>query len=232
MQSIDILAIVPARKGSKRLPNKNFLPLAGKPLFQWTLDAVKDLDAVDMVVVTSDDENIIGLSKKAGVRVVMRPPELADDFATSVDVVLHVLEVLKENKVRPKRVLFLQPTSPLRTSENILAAIKLMDDTKVSSIVSVCKLPHPVQWCSTLGSDLAMSGFIREGGSKRSQDFEPHYRINGAIYLTDVVMMEKNKLFFDKDAKAYVMAEEESADIDTALDFKWCEFLVSEGHGK
>ena len=233
MRSIDIVAIIPARKGSKRLPNKNSLPLAGKPLIQWTLDAVKDLDVIDMVVVTSDDESIIDLSIKAGVQVVTRPASLSDDFATSIDVVLHVLEVLKKKEIRPKRVLFLQPTSPLRRSKHILAAIKLMDETKVSGVVSVCELAHPVQWCSKLGSDLVMSGFIREDDvNKRSQDFERYYRINGAIYLTDVTVIEENKLFFDKDAKAYVMAEEESADIDTALDFKWCEFLISETHEK
>ena len=219
VKQLDIVAIVPARRGSKRLPRKNTLPLAGKPLIQWTLDAVKASATADLIVVTSDDEEVLNIAASNGVMTILRPDYLASDAAATVDVVLHVLDTLKAKNLSAKRVMLLQPTSPLRRAEHIRAAIKRMDEVGASSIISVCEMEHSPLWSNTLPDDGRMDDFIEPDlKGKRSQDFSVYYRLNGAIYIVDTSEFLVKKDFFLDNCYSFCMPKDASVDIDSEYD--------------
>ncbi|MBC8555357.1 MAG: acylneuraminate cytidylyltransferase family protein, partial [Candidatus Brocadiales bacterium] len=138
-----ILAIIPARGGSKRLPRKNILDLAGKPPIAWSIEAALGSKYIDRVIVSTDDEEIAGISRKYGADVpFMRPNKLATDESSSVDVVLHVINTLKEKGRESEYIMLLQPTSPLRTMENIDEAVELLQSSSSDAVISVCEAEH------------------------------------------------------------------------------------------
>lgn len=225
--NVDILAVVPARAGSKRLPGKNLLDLHGKPLIRWTLEAALESQVIDLLVVSSDDEAILSEGERLGLRTVRRPEYLASDTATTLDVLVHTLECLAEEGIRPARLMLLQPTSPLRTAQDICDAVRCMDDTKAESIVSVCQCEHSPLWSNTLGPEGRMDHFLRpELLNQRSQDLAVYYRLNGAIYIARTDKFIERQGFFMPNSRAHIMPSERSADIDTFMDFKQCEFLL------
>ncbi len=215
------LAIIPARGGSKRLPRKNVLDLAGKPLIAWTIDAAKNSKYLDKIIVSTDDHEITDISEQFGAEVLIRPDELASDAAGSVGVVIHAINAQDKNY---DYVILLQPTSPLRTSQHIDEAIELLFVKNADAIVSVCETDHSPLWANTLPEDGSMKNFIRdEVKGKRSQDLPTYYRLNGAIYITSKdTLIENNSLFPKKSLFAYVMDIEVSIDIDTSLDLGLC----------
>ena len=217
------LAVIPARGGSKRLPRKNVLDLHGKPLIAWSIEAGLKSKYIDKVVVTSDDAEILDISKKFGAETIKRPDELASDTATTFDVIKHVME----NIERHDYIVLLQPTSPLRNEKHIDEAIELLEVKNADSIVSVCEMDHNPLWSNVLPKNGSMKGFLRdEVLNKRSQDLEKYYRINGAIYICKAKKLLKEKSFFLKDnIFAYVMDRKSSIDIDEEIDFKIAEVL-------
>ncbi len=220
-----VLALIPARGGSKRLPRKNILPLAGIPLIAWTIDAALKSKYVDRVVVSTDDEEIMCVSKQFGAAVpFVRPVELASDTATSTDVVLHALKFFKNEF---DVVVLLQPSSPLREEGDIDRAIEQFVCQDANGIVSVSECEHTPLWANTLPADGSMSSFITKDALKRSQDLETFYRLNGAIYCykTDYFMANKGGSYADG-VYAYIMGKEKSVDIDDITDFKFAEFLI------
>jgi len=223
-----VLAIIPARKGSKRLPGKNMLTLGEKPLIRWTIDAAISCQEITEIVVTSDDDDIISLAISAGVKyVVNRPPELADDEAKSIDVVTHAIQQVEICNDNFDVICLLQPTSPLRNFNDISAAIELYFEKNAGSVISVCQLEHPIDWCNTIGDDLCMDGFIKsEESIRRSQECPLYYRLNGAIYIADKEAVLKSKSFFIKKSFAYIMPIERSIDIDNKHDFLMANILV------
>lgn len=225
--NVDILAVVPARAGSKRLPGKNLLDLHGKPLIRWTLEAALDSQMIDLLVVTSDDDAILSEGKRLGLRTVRRPEHLASDTATTFDVLMHSLECLAEEGIRPARLMLLQPTSPLRKAQDIREALQCMDDTHADSIVSVCQCEHSPLWSNTLGPEGIMDNFLRpELLNQRSQDLAVYYRLNGAIYIARTEKFIEKKGFFMPNSRAHIMSSETSVDIDTFMDFKLCEIYL------
>lgn len=218
------LAIIPARGGSKRLPKKNILNLAGKPLIAWTIEAALQSRYLDTVVVTSDDDDILTVSAQPGINILKRPDSLATDTASTFDVLEHVV---KHSNVHDYIVL-LQPTSPLRNATHIDQAIELLERKKADAIISVTKMEHSPQWSNTLPEDGNMSHFIDESvKNKRSQDLEPHYRLNGAIYICKTTTLLNEKTFFiQANIFAYKMDSRSSIDIDTPEDFEFANFLT------
>lgn len=217
------LAIIPARGGSKRLPRKNILDLAGKALIEWSIEAGLKSKYIDMVVVTSDDEEILNISKKNGAHIIKRPDELANDTATTFDTVKHAIE----NFQHYDYIILLQATSPLRNSKHIDEAIELLISKNADAVISVCEMEHSPLWSNTLPENGDMSGFLHdELKNKRSQDLEKHYRLNGAIYIckTDKLLVEKS-FFIEKNIFAYIMNSEHSVDIDTISDLKFAKYL-------
>ena len=218
------LAIIPARGGSKRLPRKNVLDLNGKPLIAYSIEAGLDSSYIDKVVVTSDDDEILTISKKYGAVTINRPNELASDIATTFDAIKHTVD----NYEKYDYIVLLQATSPLRDEKHIDEAIELLELKKADAVVSVCKMDHSPLWSNTLDESLSMVGFLKdEVLKKRSQDLEKYYRLNGAIYICKVERLLENKGFFLKEnIYAYVMDRKSSVDIDEEIDFKIAEILM------
>ena len=226
-----ILGLITARVGSKRLPGKNIIDLAGKPLIAWTVEAALNSRYIDRVIVSTDDADISAVSSKYGAEVpFIRPPEISGDFATSIEVIRHALENLEKLEDCYEFVMLLQPTSPFRTSKDIDNAVELMVDKNADSIVGVAPINHPVEWVNTLPKNLSMKEFIEpKFSSMRSQDFSRKYRINGAIYLNRIsILLKTNSLFSCGNSYAYVMTEETSIDIDNRLDFVVANALMVE----
>ncbi|MCW8896093.1 MAG: acylneuraminate cytidylyltransferase family protein [Sulfurimonas sp.] len=220
------LAIIPARGGSKRLPRKNILDLAGKPLIAWTIDAGLKSKFIDKVVVTSDNDEILNIATKFGAQIIKRPYELATDKATSFDAVEHTINSFDDYDY----IVLLQPTSPLRNEVHIDEAIKLLETKKADAIVSICEMDHSPLWSNTLSEDMSMSGFLRdEVLNKRSQDLDTYYRLNGAIYICKTDKLLKEKSFYIKnDIYAYNMDRKSSIDIDEEIDFEIAKVMLNE----
>ena len=224
------LAIIPARGGSKRLPRKNVRNLGGKPLIAWTIEAALGCPFLDEGIVTTDDDGIAKIAKCYGAYVpFLRPHELATDTATSFDVIKHTINFYKtELGKKFDYVVLLQPTSPLRCARNINEAIELLDKKNADAIISVCEVDHSPLWMNTLPTDHSLMGFIRdEVKNVRSQDLPKNYRLNGAIYICQADRLLKENTFFIADnAFAYLMAKEESVDIDDISDFNLANYLL------
>jgi len=221
-----ILAIVPARGGSKRLPRKNVIPLAEKPLILWTLEAGIKSKYVDMLVVSSDDSEIIKLSNKMGIQTILRPKELSTDEVLVFPLIEHVLDNIDETF---DFTICLQPTSPLRNEIHIDEALEFLVQKGADAVISVCEMEHSPLWSNTLPEDKSMGGFLKDDiKGIRSQDLPKYYRINGAIYIckTDRLMNEKT-FFIDDNIFAYKMNRISSVDIDVKEDFLLAESFMN-----
>jgi len=217
------LGLILARGGSQRLPRKNILPMAGKPLLAWTVEAAKAAQHLDRVVLSTDDQEIANIGQQYGANVpFLRPPELAGDTASSLDAILHALQTLQEKGERYDYVVILQPTSPLCIAQDIDGAIKLLLAKQADAVISVCETDHPPEWSNTLPDDLSMTHFYRPGiRTTRSQDLPQNYRLNGAIYVYNCTrLIEQRNLDMDDNSYAYLMPKERSVDIDTQIDFE------------
>ncbi|MFB9141387.1 cytidylyltransferase domain-containing protein [Vibrio artabrorum] len=221
-----VLAIIPARGGSKRLPRKNILPLAGKPLIGWSIDAAKNSKYIDQIFVSTDDQEIADVSSLFGVDVPeLRPDHLASDTATTESVLTYTLEKFGSDV---DIIVLLQPTSPLRTAQHIDEALDLFIEKQAFSVVSVTPCEHPPLWANTLPDDGAMGDFIRPEALKRSQDCGDFFRFNGAIYIFDArKLMEYGEIKYTEESFAYVMENRVSFDIDQQLDFELAEFFIN-----
>lgn len=218
------LAIIPARGGSKRLPGKNILELAGKPLVAWSIEAGLRSKYIDKVIVTSDDEEILGIAKKFGSETIKRPIELASDTTTSFAAVKHTID----NVEKYDYIVLLQPTSPLRTFRHIDEAVELLEHKRADAIVSVCEMDHSPLWSNTLSDDDNMNGFLSNDiKNVRSQDLEKYYRLNGAIYICEIDrLLDEKSFFIEDDIFAYRMDRESSVDIDEEIDFLIARTLI------
>lgn len=224
-----ILAVIPARGASKRLPRKNVLDLAGKPLIAWTIEAANQCEYVDRTMVSTEDKGIAAISRKYGADVpFMRPKHLASDEATTIDVILEVITTLAGRDEYYDYVVVLQPTSPLRTNRHLSEAIEQMIDKKARAIISVCHAEHHPLWCNTLPEDLSMTNFLREEvKDRRSQDLATYYRLNGAIYVCNVELLAQERTLQPSvDSIAYIMSQDDSLDIDTADDFERAKIIM------
>ena len=218
-----ILAIIPAREGSKRLPKKNILPLDGKPLISWTIEEAIQSKYIDNVIVSSDDKEILNIAKNYSIKYMNRDKSLSSDTATSFDVVLNVINQQNEQY---DYVMLLQPTSPLRTVKDIDNACDLLVKKNALSIVSMCETEHPIQWCTKLTKDNCLDHFTETINTQRSQEQEVHYRLNGAIYLIKIDEFIRQKSFLSNiKSYAYIMDKQNSIDIDDQFDFNLAEYI-------
>ena len=220
------LAIIPARGGSKRLPRKNVLDLAGKPLIAWSIEAGLNSKYIDKVVVSSDDTEILAVSKRYNAETIVRPDELASDTATTFDAIKHTIENAEEYDY----IVLLQATSPLRDAKHIDEAIELLKSKNADAVVSVCEMDHSPLWSNTLDDSLSMQGFLKdEVLNKRSQDLEKYFRLNGAIYICKTEkLLEEKSFFLEENIYAFKMDRESSIDIDEEIDFKMVEIVINE----
>lgn len=227
------LALIPARAGSKRLPNKNLLPVAGKPLIAWTIEAALASGCFDRVLVSTDSEALADIARAHGAEApFLRPAELSSDTASSMDVIRHALGWLEAAHGLPETTTLLQPTSPLRTADDIRAAFARFRDTGADSVVSVSEAEHSPLWSNTLPEDGSLAGFLRpEVLGKRSQDLPTYYRLNGAIYIARTSSLLAQGGFLGANSYAYVMPAERAIDIDHCADLLLADILLREGEG-
>jgi len=219
-----LLAIIPARGNSKRLPGKNTKNLLGKPLISWTINAALKSKYIDRVVVSTDDDEIANISRLNGVDTPFkRPKSLARDDSTSIDVVIHTLNELKANGEEYDYVILLQPTSPYRDSSHIDGAVDTLISKNANAIVSTTKSKHNPLWVNTIPKSGDMVGFLsKEYQNKRSQDMPVYFQLNGAIYLCKVEdLIKENTFFLKKNIFTYIMDWESSVDIDDHYDFQY-----------
>lgn len=218
-----IVAIIPARGGSKGLPGKNVIPLCGKPLIAYTIDAARQSATVDAVVVSTDDEAIASAARRAGAEVpFLRPAHLATDTAHTPPVILHALEFLEQRGDRYDVVVTLQPTSPLRCAEHIDRAVQLLASGGVDSVVGVRRTEYPPYWMVRMEGD-RMVPFVQDGIDYfrwERQELPKTYQINGAVYVTrrDALIAE-GKIITER-CSVLVMDDESSHEIDTHADLE------------
>ncbi|MGH8048876.1 MAG: cytidylyltransferase domain-containing protein [Chthoniobacterales bacterium] len=210
------VALIPARGGSRRLPGKNLLSFGGLPLIVWTIRAALDAGTFDKILVSSDDAEILRVSREAGAETLQRPPGLALDDTSSMDVVWHACDSLVTN---PDILVLLQPTSPLRRASDIRQSLQLLEESGAPAIVSVTdRAKHP-EWAYALDG----------AGRLHARDTHPSDRVvglNGAIYAAQLPWLRARNEFIGEGTLGYLMPAEFSADIDTLEEFEEAERLI------
>ena len=207
-------AIITARGGSKGLPRKNVLDLAGKPMIAHTIIAALDSGCFNRVVVTTDCPEIKSVSLEWGAEVIDRPVVLASDTASSLDVIHHALTELHKEGALTSHFILLQPTSPLRNAKHIKEAVGLFENSRAASLVSVTEAEHPVQKHFFERDGQLEPVFSWEDLTKPRQELEKAYLVNGAIYIAKASFFISKIDFFQKPVKNYLMPKDESIDVD------------------
>ncbi|MCT4619056.1 MAG: acylneuraminate cytidylyltransferase family protein [Marinisporobacter sp.] len=223
------LAIIPARSGSKGLKDKNIKELNRKPMIAYSIEAALKSKVFDYIIVSTDSKKYAEISQEYGANVpFLRPDNLSNDEASSIDVIEHtILELEKRGQIFDYFML-LQPTSPLRTKEDILESIKLVFEKKANSIVSVCETEHSPLWCNILDEKLNLDNFLNKDLVGRRQALPTYYRLNGAIYLSKIDYFIKCRDFYKEKSYAYIMDKKNSIDIDDIIDFKIAKALLND----
>jgi len=222
-----VLSIIPARGGSKGLPGKNIIDLAGKPLIAWTIEASLKSKYIAKTVVSSDDEEILDISNNYGAEVLKRPNDLASDIATSELVVRHVIDCLESKGEKFDVVILLQPTSPLRTHEDIDNAFEIMFYSESTAVISVCEFDNKVLKSFIKDYDGFLSGIENDKYlCMRRQDLPELFMPNGAIYIVDIESFNISKALFTSKTLPYSMSKMNSLDIDSQDDLKSAEKIL------
>ncbi len=227
MKKNSILAVIPARGGSKRLPRKNILNLRNIPLVVYSIRAALDCDLISDVVVTSEDPEICSIASKTGALIIKRPAELAGDTISNEHVIKHAIDVFSTDNYFPEYVVLLQPTSPLRTAHHLEQCLRQFINSGMKSVMSVCKVEHHPGKFIRINQSRAEPYTSLEDVEKRTQDLEEVYRQNGAIYALKTSDFLNELKFYQSPCFPYVMKADDSIDVDSNLDLQFCEFLLS-----
>ena len=214
------VCIIPARKGSKRVEGKNIRKFSGKPLVSWTIEAALQADIFQEIILSTDSENILAIGQKFGLTTnVLRPKELSGDYAKAEDVIAHHLKNYQDINV-----CYLQPTSPLRTKDDILASYSMLIDKSLHGVISVCEVPVPINWVYDSKEDF--SSFVKGVSTRRSQDYTKPLMLNGAIYWCTSRAFQKYKThLIPENVAPYIMPRDRSLDIDDEYEFLFAEHL-------
>jgi CMP-N,N'-diacetyllegionaminic acid synthase len=224
------LALIPAKAGSVRLPRKNIRPLSGVSLLGRTIRRAQDLDFIDRICVSTEDEEVAAEARRFNVDVpFMRPDHLARDPAGVVDVALHALDWFEERGKRYDTLAIFLPTSPFCRSEDMRAAMAMYLERGVDFLMSVSRETH-----SPLSSLILKDGcvsplhpeWLNRTGAKAGSDLPVLVRANGAVTIVDVVAFRRERNYYGYPLAAYEMPWERSIDIDTEMDFRFAEFLA------
>ena len=222
-----MIALIPARGGSKGLPNKNIKMLLGKPLIAYTIEAALNSSSIEEVYVSTDDVKIAEVAREYGAKVpFLRPDELAQDNSKAIDTYLYMLDKWKELGKEVNEFTVLQPTSPLKTTLDIDNAIALFYKNNADSVVSYTKEAHPVTWHKYVNKDLSFSPIFEENLLNRQENRVSYYP-NGAIYIFTSSIIKQQKYFSEK-SFAYIMERKNSVDIDYIEDFEYATFLLKQ----
>lgn len=226
---IRVLGLITARGGSKGIPGKNIAPVGGKPLIAWTLEAAAASHCLDRTILSTDDEEIAEVCRDWGVEApFQRPPHLAQDDSSHIGVVLHALEWLAANdSYKPDYVMLLQPTSPLRTAEDIDAAVNLAEEKNAVAVLSVVETHDHPFLVRAITSDKTLANFVEcDLEYARRQSLPVAYAINGAIYLNKRESLLSCRGFEPAGTIPYVMPPERSLQIDSPWDLHLCDLAL------
>lgn len=224
-----MLAVIPARGGSKGVEGKNIKKLVDKPLLAYTIEAALRSKVFDKVIVSTDAIEIADIALEYGAEIpFMRPNDISGDKSPSDEAVVHALNYFENEGIIFENVCKLQPTSPLRTAEHIKEAYRMFLEKDADFVVSVCECEHSPLWSGTLGDTLSLDNFILNKVQKLCrQELPIYYRLNGAIYMGKSRKFTKIRNFFGNNGYAYIMKQKESIDIDTELDFLIAEMILN-----
>ena len=224
-----ILAVIPARAGSKGIKDKNIIDLCGKPLIAYSIQSALGSKYIDKVVVSTDGENIAKVAKEWGAEVpFIRPDYLSHDKAKSIDAVLHCIEEVEALGEKFDYMVLLQPTQPLRKSFHIDEAIELIVKEDVDNLVSICKVKeHPVLM-RIVNEEGEMTSLLNCSSTQRRQDFKEFYKVNGVIYINKINENLNSETSLNDNTLPYVMDEQYSIDIDELLDVKIATLMLEE----
>ena len=230
MHEAKIVALIPARGGSKGIVRKNIRQLAGKPLIAYSIEQAQQAHSVDRVVVSTDDLEIGSVAREYGAEVpFVRPAELARDDTPDLPVCQHALRwLMMHENYCPEIVVWLRPTSPLRTVQDINAAVRLLLETGADCVRSICPAEHHPYWMKRLEGNrlLPFVEGVDESKYYRRQELPPAYRLNGAVDVTWCKRVVEDGKLFDGDMRGYLMPMERSVDLDSELDFALAELLL------
>lgn len=224
-----IIAIIPARSGSKGLPDKNIRILNGKPLIAYSIVAAQESGIFDEIFLSTDSPEYAHFAVKYGANVpFLRSDKLATDTASTWDCVKEALEQYETMGKKFDIFVVLQPTSPLRAPQDIVTAVETMILNNADSVVSVCEADHSPLWYNVLPENKSIKGFVRpEIMAKTRQELPTFYRINGAIYAVSTSYFLRTQNIYDGNSFAYIMPKERSIDIDTLFDFSLAQCLLT-----
>jgi CMP-N,N'-diacetyllegionaminic acid synthase len=229
-----ILALIPARGGSKGLPGKNLRPLAGHSLIEYAARVARESAIVDRAVLTTDAEEIAAEGRRVGLEVpFLRPSHLAQDDTPMQPVIEHAVARLAEGGFAPEIVLLLQPTSPLRTADHLRAAVRRLRDSRADSVVSVVELPRHLSpdYVMRIEAD-ALVPFLAEGARvTRRQDARRAYVRDGTIYAFWTRTLVEQGSIYGARCLPLVVNAEESITIDAPADWETAERLLRQRSG-
>lgn len=227
-----IIAIITARGGSKRIPQKNIKDFMGKPMLAYAIEAAQQAKIFDEIMVSTDDEDIANVAKKYGASVpFMRSQKTSDDFATTYDVIEEVVNEYKKNGQVFDELCCIYPCVPFLTSKSLRDAYKAMKNSGADALQPVCRYPAPVEWAMKIENNLLVPN-DRAALKIRSQDLTPKYFDAGMFYYckTDAMLLEKTLV--PQKTSAYIIDESECQDIDTPDDWKVAEMKHKLLHSK
>ncbi|MCQ9206946.1 MAG: acylneuraminate cytidylyltransferase family protein [Omnitrophica bacterium] len=223
-----IVALIPARRGSKGVPGKNVRLFAGKPLIAWTIEHALRVPQIERLICSTDDSNIAQIARSYGCEVpFMRSKSLAKDDVPGIEVALHAIDFIKTKEQKPcDTIVYLQCTSPCRTSESIACAIKMYMQSHVKNLISVCEAEHSPYLMLRMNPEGRLEKIMKNDlPLTQRQDLPKAYRPNGAIYISDAETIMRTRSFYEPEPLAFVMEKRQSVDIDDEFDFELAEFL-------
>lgn len=230
-----MIAIIPARGGSKGVPGKNKKLLNGKPLIYYTIKAAINSKYIDRVFVSTDDEEIAEIAVEFGAEVpFLRPADLARDNSKAIDAYIYTVERLASDlDIQIDAFIVLLPTSPLRDTNNIDEAITLFKDKNATTVISVVEAIHPPDWYKKINDEGILMDYLNVAdNSLNRQEVEKTYLPNGAIYIFKYPDLKYNMSYYNEKTYPYIMSQNKSIDIDTEVDFLFAEFLIKKNDKK
>ena len=221
------IAIIPARSGSKGIKDKNIKLMNGKPLLAYSIEAAKESGVFDEIMVSTDSQKYADIAIQYGANVpFLRSEENSSDNSGSWEAVLEVLSNYRDMGRSFDAICLLQPTSPLRTGNDIAEAYRTFRENDVNALTSVCEVDHPPMWMMTLGKDKMLTEFKKRSDDAPRQALDTYYRLNGAIYIRQIEYSADEICLKDDKEIAYIMDKKRSVDIDDAFDFAISEYLI------
>ncbi|MDR2406864.1 MAG: acylneuraminate cytidylyltransferase family protein [Bacteroidales bacterium] len=219
-----VITIIPARGGSKGIPQKNIMLFCGKPLIAWSIEEALNARLVDDVYVTTDDKTIASISIEYGAKIINRPAEFATDSSSSEDALLHAIEVIESDGIVIDAVVFLQATSPIRESSDIDGAVKRFYEKQADSLFSSCLLEDYCIWSFDDAHKESITYDYKNRGNRQSR--KPYFLENGSIYIFKPAILKKQKNRLGGNIEKFEMPFWKSYEIDSFDDIEICEVFM------